>query len=35
MANEFSRGLRVLSAPGFAEGVQRFRDGAGRGGAPA
>src|SRR6266700_3039319 len=30
MANEFSRGLRVLSAPGFAEGVQRFRDGAGR-----
>jgi enoyl-CoA hydratase len=35
MANEFSRGLQVLSAPGFAEGVQRFRDGAGRGGAPA
>jgi enoyl-CoA hydratase len=35
MANEFARGLRVLSAPGFAEGVQRFRDGAGRGGAPA
>ena len=29
------RGLRVLSAPGFAEGVQRFRDGAGRGGVPA
>jgi len=35
MANEFARGLRVLSAPGFADGVQRFRDGAGRGGAPA
>ena len=35
MANEFSRGLQVLSAAGFAEGVQRFRDGAGRGGAPA
>ena len=35
MANEFAHGLQVLSAPGFAEGVQRFRDGAGRGGAPA
>ncbi len=35
MANEFLHGLRVLSAPGFAAGVQRFRDGAGRGGAPA
>jgi enoyl-CoA hydratase len=35
MANEFLHGMRVLSAPGFAEGVQRFRDGAGRGGAPA
>jgi enoyl-CoA hydratase len=35
MASEFLHGLRVLSAPGFAEGVQRFRDGAGRGGAPA
>jgi enoyl-CoA hydratase len=35
MANEFVRGLGVLSAPGFAEGVQRFRDGAGRGGSPA
>jgi len=33
MANEFSRGLMVLSAPGFAAGVQHFRDGAGRGGA--
>jgi enoyl-CoA hydratase len=35
MANEFLHGLRVLSAPGFAAGVQRFRDGAGRGGASA
>jgi enoyl-CoA hydratase len=33
MASEFARGLRVLSAPGFAAGVQRFRDGAGRGGS--
>jgi enoyl-CoA hydratase len=33
MANEFLNGLRVLSAPGFAAGVQRFRDGAGRGGS--
>jgi enoyl-CoA hydratase len=33
MANEFLHGLGVLSAPGFAEGVQRFRAGAGRGGA--
>jgi enoyl-CoA hydratase len=32
MANEFVHGLGVLSAPGFAAGVQRFRDGAGRGG---
>jgi len=30
MANEFLHGLGVLSAPGFAAGVQRFRDGAGR-----
>jgi enoyl-CoA hydratase len=35
MANEFARGLTVLSAPDFAEGIQRFRDGAGRGGGPA
>jgi len=35
MANEFLHGLRVLSAPGFAEGVERFRDGAGRGGSPS
>jgi enoyl-CoA hydratase len=34
MANEFARGLTVLSAPSFAEGVQRFRSGAGRGGSP-
>jgi enoyl-CoA hydratase len=33
MANEFLQGLRVLSAPGFAADVRRFRDGAGRGGA--
>src|SRR5215469_5965400 len=33
MANEFLHGLRVLSAPDFATGVQRFRDGAGRGGS--
>jgi enoyl-CoA hydratase len=30
MANEFRHGFGVLSAPGFAEGIQRFRDGAGR-----
>jgi enoyl-CoA hydratase len=35
MANEFLHGLRVLSAPGFAAGVQRFRGGAGRGGSRA
>jgi enoyl-CoA hydratase len=35
MASEFARGLGVLSAPGFAEGIQRFRDGGGRGGSPA
>ena len=33
MANEFRHGHQVLSAPGFSEGVQRFRDGVGRGGA--
>ncbi len=32
MANEFRHGFGVLSAPGFAGGVQVFRDGAGRGG---
>ena len=35
MANEFLHGMRVLSAPDFAAGVQRFRDGAGRGGSRA
>ena len=35
MANEFRRGLQVLSAAGFAAGVQRFRDGGGRGGSRA
>jgi enoyl-CoA hydratase len=35
MANEFMHGLRALSAPGFAEGVDRFRGGAGRGGSPS
>jgi len=35
MANEFSRGVAVLTAPGVVEGVSRFRGGAGRGGAPA
>ena len=30
MANEFLHGLRVLSAPDFAAGVQSFRNGAGR-----
>ena len=35
MANEFLHGLRVLSAPDFAEGIERFRGGAGRGGTPA
>src|SRR6266568_2603377 len=34
MASEFLHGLRILAAAGFADGVQRFRDGAGRGGAP-
>ena len=33
MANEFLHGLRVLSAPDFAAGVQSFRNGAGRGGS--
>jgi enoyl-CoA hydratase len=33
MANEFLHGLRVLSAPDFAAGVERFRGGAGRGGS--
>jgi enoyl-CoA hydratase len=35
MANEFRHGMTVLAAPGMADGVSRFRGGAGRGGAPA
>ena len=35
MANEFRHGMAVLAAPGMADGVDRFRGGAGRGGAPA
>jgi enoyl-CoA hydratase/carnithine racemase len=34
MANEFRHGQDILAAPALAEGVRRFRDGAGRGGAP-
>jgi enoyl-CoA hydratase/carnithine racemase len=33
MASEFRHGVTTLSQPGMAEGVQRFRAGAGRGGA--
>src|SRR6266487_2226418 len=33
MANEFRRGMAVLAGPGIAAGVNRFRGGAGRGGA--
>jgi enoyl-CoA hydratase/carnithine racemase len=35
MANEFRRGMAILRGPALAAGVQRFRDGQGRGGAPA
>jgi enoyl-CoA hydratase len=35
MSNEFRHGLSTLSQPGMAEGVERFRAGAGRGGAPS
>jgi enoyl-CoA hydratase len=35
MVNEFRHGLTALAAPSFGEGLQRFRGGAGRGGAPA
>jgi enoyl-CoA hydratase len=35
MASEFRQGTAVLAGPGLAEGVGRFRSGAGRGGAPA
>jgi enoyl-CoA hydratase len=34
MANEFRHGLATLTSPGLAEGVERFRAGAGRGGGP-
>jgi enoyl-CoA hydratase len=34
MANEFRHGMAVLAGPAVVEGVSRFRDGAGRGGAP-
>jgi len=33
LANEFSRGMSALSAPGLADGIARFTGGAGRGGA--
>jgi enoyl-CoA hydratase len=33
MANEFSRGMSTLRGPAAADGIDRFRDGAGRGGA--
>ena len=35
MANEFRHGMSTLHQPGMADGVERFRSGAGRGGAPA
>jgi enoyl-CoA hydratase len=35
MANEFTRGMSALGTPDLAEGIGRFRAGAGRGGAPA
>jgi enoyl-CoA hydratase/carnithine racemase len=35
MAVEFRHGMAVLSGAAMTSGVQRFRDGAGRGGAPA
>jgi hypothetical protein len=35
MANEFQLGAATLAAPGTADGISRFRGGAGRGGAPA
>jgi enoyl-CoA hydratase len=35
MANEFIRGMSTLGAPDLAEGIGRFRAGAGRGGTPA
>jgi enoyl-CoA hydratase len=35
MANEFRHGMAALAVPGMADGVDRFRGGAGRGGTPA
>lgn len=35
MAGEFRHGIATVSEPGSTDGVLRFRDGAGRGGAPA
>ena len=35
MANELRHGLTALTAPALADGLRRFREGAGRGGAPA
>jgi enoyl-CoA hydratase len=35
MAGEFRHGMATLAAPGAADGVARFRGGAGRGGAPS
>jgi enoyl-CoA hydratase len=35
MAGEFRRGSQVLGGAAFRDGIQRFRDGAGRGGGPA
>ena len=35
MAGEFAHGMASLSDPSLIAGVTRFRDGAGRGGAPA
>jgi hypothetical protein len=35
MAGEFAYGMASLADPALVAGVSRFRDGAGRGGAPA
>jgi len=35
MANEFRHGVTALGAAALADGIARFRGGAGRGGAPA
>jgi enoyl-CoA hydratase len=34
MANEFRHGMTALASPALADGLERFRGGAGRGGAP-